>query len=276
MTQISHARFPLLFLVTTLLLAGCSVSSKPLSTEQRQQLGTIYLYGASQVHETFFRGDIRKGGISGTLRGVGNGAANGLDGCLDSAIASGPLWPLVLAICTPLQVPAGMIQGGSKGSQPLISKEALAELKGKANQTLQEADLNGALVAAVDEQSQRLDTLSAYEISHGVLPAPNKQQTIEQVAQQWGYATVMHIEVNQAGFETDDGRTAMMHFAMEARVRLVDTRSNKSLYKQDYRYDSAPQPVGYWFKNDYRLLADEIVKGNRKIASDILKDVFLK
>lgn len=76
-------------------LSGCSTSSTPLTTEQRQQLGKVYLYGASRVHETFFHGDIRKGGVGGAMRGIGAGAADGLGSCLDSAIAAGPLGPLV-------------------------------------------------------------------------------------------------------------------------------------------------------------------------------------
>lgn len=276
MTPHRIALFCLCFLTTMFSLSGCSTASAPLTAEQRQQLGKVYLYGASHVHETFFHGDIRKGGVGGAMRGIGAGAADGLGNCLDSAIAAGPLGPLVLAICAPLQVPAGMVEGGRAGSKPLISEEALDELKNKANQTLQDADLNGALVAATDEQSQRLAMLAPYEMAHGILPTPTPQQTIEQIATQWGYATVLHIEVTQAGFETDDGRAAMMHFSMKARVRLVDAHKNKTLYSNDYNYNSAPQPVGYWFKNDYKLLADEIVKGNRQVASDLLKDVFMK
>lgn len=265
--------FPLLILCT-LWLAACAASNTPLTDEQRQQLGKVYLHGASSAHDTYFDGDIRRGGASGALKGAGAGVINGLDGCLNSALGAGPLAPLVLAICTPLAVPAAVVQGGREGVKPLISDEDLMALKTQANQTLQSADLNGALVATVDEQSQNQPALSGYEISHGVLPPPEKHQSIEQLAAQWGYQTVLHIEVTKAGFETDDGRIPLMHFSMIARTHLVDTRNNKALHTGEYRYDSAPQPVSYWLSNDYQLLADEIIKGNKNIASDILKNIF--
>lgn len=266
----------LLSLGALLSLSACTNTNTPLSAEQRAQLGKVYLYGSGGAHDTYFHGDIRKGGASGALKGAGAGAVNGLDGCLDSALGAGPLAPLVLAICTPLAVPVAIVEGGRTGSKPLISEEDLTALKNQANQTLQNADLNGALVATVDEQSQNQATLAAHEIAHGILPAPEKNQTIEQLAAQWGYQTVLHIAVSKAGFETDEGRVPLMHFSMTASATVVDTRNNKTLYSGEYRYDSAPQPVSYWFKNDYRLLADEIVKGNRQIASDILKDIFWK
>lgn len=266
----------LFFAASALCLLGCGSTSKPLTTEQRQQLGKVYLYGAGGVHDTYFHGDIRKGGASGALKGVGAGVINGLDGCLDSALGAGPLAPLVLAICTPLAVPAAMVKGGREGSKPLISDEDLTALKTQANQTLQDADLNGALVATVDAQSQGFSALATYDISHGILPAPEKNQPIEPIAAQWGYQTVLHIEVAKAGFETDDGRAPLMHFSMTAHTRLIDTRNNKTLHTGEYRYDSAPQPVNYWFRDDYRLLADEIINGNRQIASDMLKNIFLR
>jgi hypothetical protein len=34
--------------------------------------------------------------------------------------------------------------------------------------------------------------------SHGILPAPEKNQTIEQLAAQWGYQTVLHIAVSNS------------------------------------------------------------------------------
>ena len=267
--------FPLLILCT-LWLAACAASNTPLTDEQRQQLGKVYLHGASSAHDTYFDGDIRRGGASGALKGAGAGVINGLDGCLNSALGAGPLAPLVLAICTPLAVPAAVVQGGREGVKPLISDEDLMALKTQANQALQDADLNGALVATVDAQSQSFSALATYDISHGILPAPEKNQPVEAIAAQWGYQTVLHIEMSKAGFETDDGRAPLMHFSMTAHTRLIDTRNNKTLHTGEYRYDSTPQPVSYWFKDDYRLLADEIINGNRQIASDILKETFLR
>jgi hypothetical protein len=264
----------LLFLLSLFLLIACTNTSAPLTSEQRLQLGRVYLYGNSNAHEAYFHGDIRQGGASGALKGAGTGALDGLDGCLDSALGAGTLAPLVLVVCTPFVVPAAIVKGGRAGSKPLIPDETLDELKTQINQTLQSADLNGALVATVDEQSQKQAALAAYDISHGILPTPEKNQTIEQLATQWGYQTVLHIEVKTAGFESDTGRVPMMHFSMTAHTKLVDARNNKTLYSGEYRYDSATQPVNYWLKNDYGLLADEIIKSNRQIASDILKDIF--
>ncbi len=266
----------LLFAISALNLIGCSSTSKPLTAEQRQQLGKVYLYGVGGAHDIYFHGDIRKGGASGALKGAGVGALNGLDGCLDSALGAGALAPLVLAICTPLAVPAGMVKGGHKGSVPLVSDENLIALKNQTNQTLQDADLNGALVATVDAQSQHFSALATYDISHGILPTPEKNQSIESIAAQWGYQTVLHIEVTKAGFETNGGRIPLMHFSMTAHTRLIDTRNNKTLHTGEYRYDSTPQPVSYWFREDYRLLANETINGNRQMANDMLKDIFLR
>ncbi|MEZ5435935.1 MAG: hypothetical protein R3E67_05110 [Pseudomonadales bacterium] len=268
-------RFPLLpLLLLPLWLGACTNANNSLTAEQRTQLGRVYLYGASNALETYFHGDISQGGTGGALKGAGNAALDGLDGCLDSALGAGPLAPLVIVVCTPLVVPAAAVKGGRAGSQPLMSEENLAELKNQINQTLQTADLNAALVATVDEQSQKRSALAAHDISHGILPAPENNQTIEQIALQWGYQAVLHIEVTKAGFETDDGRVALIHFSMTAKTKLVDARKNQVLHTGEYRYDSTPQPVNYWLKNDYRLLADEIIKSNRQIANNMLKDIF--
>jgi hypothetical protein len=76
----------LLFLLSLFLLIACTNTSAPLTSEQRLQLGRVYLYGNSNAHEAYFHGDIRQGGASGALKGAGTGALDGLDGCLDSAL----------------------------------------------------------------------------------------------------------------------------------------------------------------------------------------------
>lgn len=263
-------------LLATLFTAGCATSPQPLDPAVRARLGKVYLHSAGPVHNIYFEAGFNTGGASGALKGAGKGAVDGLDRCLGSALGAGVLGPLVLAICAPLQVPVALVEGSTAGSQPAIAADTLASLEEQANSSLQSADLSGALVATMDEQSQTRPALAAHEISHGTLPAPADGESVADVAARWDYQTVLEIEVTEAGFEGEDGRVPMMHFSMTADIRLIDSASGKTLQRDEYRYDSQPQPYTYWFRDDYRLLASELVKANRRMANDILGNVFLK
>lgn len=264
------------FLLCLGALTGCSTSQTPITPEMREHFGKVYLHSAAATSKTYFHADFDKGGMGGALKGAGSGVLNGLDACLDSALGAGPLAPLVLVVCTPLEIPAGVVQGSRAGSQPAVAATTLEQMEAQTNHSLQSADLSGALVATIDEQSQTLPVLSHYDITHGVLPTPEKNQTISSVAAQWGYQTVLDIDVTKAGLNSDDGRVPMMHFSMAATVKIIDTAHNAVTQTREFHYDGKPQPLQYWFRDDRRLLADEIVKGNRNIARQILDSIFIK
>lgn len=262
-------------LLCTLLASGCTSTPTPISQGLRQQLGKVYLYSAGPTGETFFDTDFATGGAGGAFKGAGQGAYQGLDSCLNNAVSAGVLGVLVMAICTPLAVPGSMIKGTMAGSTAAIPQDTLANIEQHANTVLQNADLSPALVATLDELSQHYD-VAQFEISHGTLPAPASGETVHAVAARWDYQTVMEIQVTKAGFESHDSRVPMAHFAMTAEMRLVETGSGKILKKQEYTYHSMPQQYGYWFNDNNRVLLQEITKGNRKVAGDIINNVFLK
>jgi hypothetical protein len=270
-------KHPLLhFLLSVALVAGCASRPEPLKPQLRQQLGKVYLNSAGTTGDTFFHADFAKGGAGGALKGAGKGALAGLDDCAGSAMSGGELGPLVFLVCAPLAIPASMFKGSAAGSKAAIPEETLSRLEEQANVALQTADLSPALVATLDDVSQQEKALAQYEISHGTLPAPENNESISDVAARWDYQTVMDVEVIKAGFDSDNGRVPMMHFTMTAQIKLIDTKSGSVLQKQDYSYNSSPQPLVFWFSDNFGGLAREIVKANQKLANNILSDVFIK
>lgn len=257
------------------LLASCASKPEPLSVEKRQQLGMVYLSSAGPTGEIFFHADFANGGTSGALKGAGKGAVQAMDGCVNSALSSGPLAPLVLLVCTSLQVPANIAAGSAAGSEQVISEETLASVEQQANQVLQHADLSSALVATLDDLSQKREALAQYEISHGTLPVSENGETVNNVAAKWGYQTVMEVHITKAGFETDEDRVPMMHLSMTANIRLVEAKSGSVLQQQEYQYNGEPQSVSEWFSNNFRKLYRELALANQVLASDILHNTFI-
>ncbi len=263
-------------LLSLLFLTSCAGAPEPLSLEKRQQLGKVYLSSTGSTGETFFQADFDNGGAGGSISGAGKGAVNGLDGCVNSALGAGGLAPLVFLICTPIMVTKGMAAGTQAGGVQAIPDETLADLEQQTKQVLQQADLSPALVATLDDVSQKQAALAPYEISHGILPPPDNGHTVNEVAASWGYQTVMEIQVTQVGLDGDDGKTVvpMMHLAMTANVKLIDAKSGSVLYQQDYHYNSTSQSVAVWVREDYRNLIRELALANRVLASTIIENVF--
>lgn len=240
------------------------------------QLGKVYLSNSGAAGETYFDADFARGGKGGAIAGAGKGAFTGLDACFGNALAAGALAPLVMLVCTPILVPVGMVRGSEAGSSPAIAEETLASLEQQANDLLRHADLGAALVATLDELGQQDAALAPYEISHGTLPAPEQGEPLHELAATWGYRTLLDIEVTRAGFDSDDGRVPMMHFAMTAEVRLLEAASGKLLGEQEYRYSGVPRPVASWFASNNRKIGEELVNASRQVAGDIAGNVFLK
>lgn len=267
---------PLCLWLCGLLTAGCASNPEPLPPDLRQKLGKVYVNSAGPTGETFFHADFVNGGTGGAIKGAGKGALTGLDSCLNNALSSGVLAPVVLLVCTPIVLPGSIAKGSEAGSNPSVPAAKLAEEEQHTNKLLQDADLSPALVATIDDESQKNAYLAQYEISHGTLPAPEQNESIKDIAAKWGYQTVMEVQVTQAGLETDDGKVPMMHFSMTAHVKLVDTKTGSVLQEQDYSYNSPVQPYAIWFKNDYRNLTSEIVKANHTLANNIIDGTFIK
>lgn len=259
-----------------LLLTSCASTPEPLSADKRQQLGKVYLNSAGPTGETFFHADFETGGTGGALRGAGKGAAKGLEDCLGSAIAGAQLAPLVFLICAPTRIPAVMMQGSRQGSVPVVPEETLAALEQQAVELLDNADLSPALVVAIDDLSQKNPALAAYEITHGILPLPEHNQSVNTIAAQWDYQTVMNVQVTRAGFESAKSQTPMLLFSMSAEITLYEAASGKLLDAQQYHYRSEPQPYALWFSNDYRNLVKEIARANKTLAGDIIGNVFMR
>ena len=273
---LSHWQSLAIGLFCVALLASCASKPEPLSVEKRQRLGTVYLSSTGSTGEIFFHADFANGGTSGALKGAGKGAVQAMDGCVNSALSSGPLAPLVLLVCTSLQVPANIAAGSAAGSEPVISDETLASVEQQANQVLQQADLSPALVATLDDLSQKRARLAQYNISHGTLPVSENGETVNNVAAKWGYQTVMEVHITKAGFETDEDRVPMMHLSMTANVRLVEAQSGSVLQQQQYQYSGSPQSVSGWFSNNSRNLYRELALANQVLANTILENVFIR
>lgn len=268
-----HSHRLLYLLPCALLITGCASEPKSVSPELRQQLGKVYLNSAGATGETFFHADFKSGGVMG---GTGKHAAEALEQCLGGALMGGSLAPAILMVCAPINVPMAMMKAHNPNSKPEISKEELADIEKQTNAILQNADLTPALVATIDDQSQHNAYLAQYEISHGILPPPENDETLAEVAAKWDYQTVAEIRVTEAGFESDPGKAPLLHFSMTAEVKLVETKSGSVLDKQEYRYDGTPQPYKFWFNDDAPLLPDEIKKANVTLANKILDKVFIK
>lgn len=264
-------------LLCALIAGGCASDPEPLKPELRQKLGKVYLNSNGATGETYFHArHLPKGGMSGALAGAGKAAANNLESCMNNSISSGGLAPLVMLICTPLMVPMGIVQGSSAGSKAGVSAETVGELEQQAHTLLQQADLSPALVATIDEMGQQMESLAPYELAHGILPSPEKSQTVYSVANAWGYQTVMDIQVLKTGVESEKGKVPMMHLSMKARMRLVEAASGKLIQEQDYEYNSKPQPAKYWINDQTRELVKAVAETNKALASHIIDDVFIK
>ena len=270
-----HNKFAItVCLICTLLLTSCASEPEPLSAETRQRLGKVYLSSAGATGETFFHADFDNGGTGGALKGAGKGAVQGLDDCVNGALGAGILAPVVLVVCAPIKMTANMVQGSSAGGAVVIPEETLANMEQQTNQVLKQADLSPALVATLDDVSQKHPALAQYEITHGILPPPENGDTLNDVAANWGYQTVMEIQVTKAGFDSDEGRVPMLHLSMTANVRLVEATTGSVIQQQDYHYNSSPQSVAAWFRDDYRNLFRELALANQAIAADIVKNTF--
>lgn len=263
-------------LLAASLLPGCASTPDALDASARAQLGTVYLHNAGPTRDTWLEGDFPTGGVSGAMKGAGQGAASQFDRCLGNALSAGGLGPLVLLVCTPIMVPAGLVSGSAAGSEAVVTQEAVDEMTRQADTLLQQADLSGALVYSLDEASQRNARLTAYEITHNTLPAPAAGETVYAQAARWGYTTVMDVQVTEAGFNEAKGRVPMLTLALTARVRLVTAANGDAIYDETYTVESPPQPYKYWFMEDQRTLARAITEANRVLTQQILTNVFLR
>jgi hypothetical protein len=272
LTQRSNQPFTSL-LLCVLLISGCASEPKSISPDLREHLGKVYLNSAGSTGETFFHADFENDGIMGY---TGKNAVDALDQCLGGALMGGALAPTILVICAPLNIAGSVMVGYTPNSTPKVSEETLAEMEKKTNDVLKNADLSPALVAAIDEQSQHNAYLAHYEISHGTLPLPENGESISELAAKWDYQTVIEVRVTEAGFESDAGQAALLHFAIAAEVKLIETKSGSVINRQEYRYDGTPQPYKFWFGDDTQKLPDEIKLANRMLANKILDKVFIK
>ena len=263
---------PAYLLLCALLINGCASEPESVSPDVRERLGKVYLNSAGSTGETFFHADFENDGVMG---GTGKNAVEALDQCLGGALMGGSLAPVILMACSSINVPVAMMKGYTPSAAPELSEETLAGIEEKTNAILRNADLTPALVATIDDESQHNAYLAHYEISHGILPLPENDETIVEVAAKWDYQTVAEIRVTEAGFESDPGRAPLLHFSMTAEVKLVDTKSGSVLNKQEYRYDGTPQPYT-WFGDDLQRLPEEIATANRTLANKILDKIFIK
>lgn len=259
-------------LLCALLITGCASEPKSLSPDVREHLGKVYLNSAGSTGETFFHADFENDGIMGY---TGKNAVDALDQCLGGALMGGALAPVILMVCTPINISTAMMKTPSY-KKPEISEETLSDLEEKTNAILKSTDLTPALVATIDDESQHNAYLAHYEISHGTLPIPENGETIVELAAKWDYQTVAEIRVTEAGFESDAGKAPLLHFSMTAEVKLVDTKSGSVLNKQEYRYDGKPLPYNLWFDDNPQKLPEEIAQANRTLANKILDKVFIK
>lgn len=272
----NHLAHPVVYpLLCALLITGCASEPRSIDSETRDRLGKVYLYSAGSTGETFFHADFKSDDFMG-ISGANKNAAEALDECLGGALMGGALAPTILAVCAPLNIAGTVIVGYAPNDTPKISDETLAELEKRTNDILKAADLTPALVATLDQQSQANAYLAKYEISHGTLPLPKPGESLTELAAKWDFQTIMEVKVITAGFESDQGKAALLHYAMTAEVKLTDTTSGKVINKQEYRYDGTPHSYKFLFGEDNEKLSDEIKLANQTLANQILDKIFIK
>jgi hypothetical protein len=90
-----------------------------------------------------------------------------------------------------------------------------------------------------------------------------------------GFDSVLHIAMDELGFEGGKGSNPSIAFFMKGHSRLVRIADDSELYTTTFEYKSAERTMSTWLANDSKALQEEFDHGYHKLAAETLEKPFL-
>ncbi|HYA19836.1 MAG TPA: hypothetical protein VEG25_04220 [Burkholderiales bacterium] len=243
-----------------------------------QNYGTVGLVSAQfdapvQIEIVQWKG---RGALNGAKRGAATGAKPGFEVMKAGAQANDPnlgsslfmLGAGISAVGAAIGSLVGAVAGAFEGESDKTIREEEAQTK--------------AILARLNVQEKARDGVEQYAKEHGGPafvklinegPTSFDQEVVYQGLSAQNVDTVVEITVTSVGVKSDpysdpDQPRPLIVF-INARARLVQTKTNSVLDENSFVYQSQAKPYSEWSVNDGRPLADELTTGCQDIARQV-------
>lgn len=243
-----------------------------------QNYGTIALVSAQfdapvEVEIAQWKGH---GALSGAGRGAVTGAKPGFEVMKASAQAHDPnlgsalfvLGAGISAVGAAIGSMVGAVAGAFEGESEQTIKQEQAQAK--------------AILSRLNVQEKARDGIEQYAKEHGGPafvklfndgPISLDQQAIYQGLSAQNIDTVVEISVTSFGVRSnpyqDADQVRPLIVFINARARLVQTKTNSVLDENSFVYESQAKMYSEWSANDGKPLADELASGCQDIARQV-------
>jgi hypothetical protein len=256
-----------------LLMGQLSCAAKyqhPPSEDLRSKFGTIGIVFTGNIPESNFN-TFAKGRLAGAGKGAAGGVAGGAAAGAAVGIATGPIGILLL----PFLVGGGAVIGGVAGTV----SGTVGAVPAQEAENIKVAISNALAALRIQE------TMSRYVLkaSSGLLdsrfypePVPSQMKAGYEYLKEKGIDTAMELSVESVGFEGGKGSDPPIAFFMKLRERIVRISDNTVLYDNRFIYRSAERKFSLWYKDNARLLSEELERAYRSLAEKVVEETFLR
>jgi hypothetical protein len=264
----------LVLVLTVTWLSGCATSPSTTAelpeyctTANEAQLAEIHRVALATISkpptiETVTLGHTRREGAS---RGAAAGAAGGVNVAADIASESDPYAPLVALLLLPVLVVGGAVGGAVVGTATGYAPDKLAEAEANTQAMINSAYLQTEVLQRVQDYGHANVDLEFIRLSSFNPESQENNQAYTDLADQ-SIDAVLEVELRRISFKYS--------LEMDARSRLVSTRTGDVLTKNKHVFKSESRSLNEWTENGAAQVSEAIQWGLTVLAEDIVDEDF--
>lgn len=259
------------------LLAACTtVPFRPndLAQQDKRSFGRIAIVGAGFQPEYNFDA-LTTGQGDAAAKGALGGAGRGVGFCAEAFRGGGAniFSVLFFAVCAPVAAVTGAVIGGVSGASDAASAEQIEAANTAAQRAIDALKLQEIAI----EAALRYGKSEGLDLGH--LPesmGPAKQADLPSYAEAKDTAdTVIEVSVIRAIAGTTGRDGLRIGLAMQARVRVLNTRTGKEIDTLTIRTGSGLRPLEEWLADDGQAVRAAFDRGAESIAEQALDEILL-
>lgn len=263
----------LFFAIVLVLQYGCANVHKVAKNPQAPNIQTKNTFGKLAIVTTSHTPTLKFQGFARSKNeGSEKGARMQFSSCMNDFHCGGQLcapvillWPFICGI-------SGVMGGASGGAQALSTEEV---------QTA-ETNASAALEAKISQENLRDQVVTAVQAEgiNVVSVSPESSQLAAKLdnyslLNSKGVDTVLEVVLNDIGIEGTDSIDPPLFIFMTARVRLINTVDNTTIYSTNCVYKGEKYKLKEWSDNQAEKLLHELQIGYVTLGRYIYEGVFL-
>lgn len=268
-----RSRAIVVFLVVSLLQAGCASLRKGPTPEERASYGTIGVASASYLPE--FRYDVpAKGRSAGAAKGAAIAFFGVFAGGMQGGAGAGPYAGFYLLVVTALAAAATPVGAVLGATYAMPGEEAASS----ENLALEILEREGTQEILRDEilTEEAGETGNEFLPVFGIGPVSVDNDVAYDSLAGSGIDTVLEVSMRRIALESDKwGSDPPLRLSMKARCRLVRVGDNAVIDDHEYLSRSGTAKLSEWTADDAAKLEAEYEQGYRELAAGVISRLFL-